>query len=298
MVYSGQMSWKEVAWNEIQFLVPADWEVSSIGSHYLMLEEESGPIFEVKWGQIRGNFSHKVQLQRINALIGKLPRKTVKECPLPHDLKKALGAFKSTGFSWGGESIGGLGVILFCPECRKATLIQFFQRNSVVSEDIYRSILTSFQDHRQDAQVVWSVFDIRAKIPKNLRLVRHCLEPGRFELAFESNGQKITLYRWGPASVLLQDQDLLEFARTVAGFYQDKPHSMIESGSKVVEWETSPPISGWQRLLSRILAKHSFQWVRLWHLVEKNRILAIRATGKKPLDFHLLERIFTDYESL
>lgn len=134
--------------------------------------------------------------------------------------------------------------------------------------------------------MVWSVFDIRAKIPKNLRLVRHCLEPGRFELAFESNGQKITLYRWGPASVLLQDQDLLEFARTVAGFYQDKPHSMIESGSKVVEWEVSP-------------------YFRMAAAAESNTgktFLSVGSSmasgGKKPLDSHLLERIFTDYESL
>jgi hypothetical protein len=44
--------------------------------------------------------------------------------------------------------------------------------------------------------------------------------------------------------------------------------------------------------------KASYYWLGLWHLEEKNRILGVRAEGKKPLDTELLDRICAHYESI
>lgn len=193
------MAWKEFAWNGIRFLTPATWQVGKIGPRYLMLEVGSASVLEVKWGRIKGVFSHQMQLRRLAALQGKELRESVRQRPLPAAWKKALGKYEATGFSWRGETVGGVGVLLYCPTCQNATLIQFYGKGSNQTGEISERLLASFRDHRQDNQVIWSLFDIRATIPEKFQLIRHRFEAGKFELAFAWGGQKITLHRWGPA---------------------------------------------------------------------------------------------------
>jgi len=292
------MAWKEFAWNGIRFLAPAAWQVGRIGARHLMLEEESGPVLEVKWGRVKGGFSHQAHLRRLGVLHGRELGKSVKHCPLPIAWEKALGKYEATGFSWRGETIRGMGVLLYCPTCQNATLIQFYQKGVNQQKKIPERLLASFRDHRQDNEVIWSLFDIRATIPEKFRLVRHRFEAGEFELAFASEGQKITLHRWGPASILLGDHNLVEFARTVLSHHQGEPYPVTVVGDKTVEWSVKPSRTRWVPWWSWIRAKSSFQWVRLWHVEGKNRILGVRAEGKKGVDPRFLERICAGYESL
>jgi len=292
----GQTPWMEIAWNGIRFTAPADWQVGTIGKHYLMLEEESRPVLEFKWGQVKGAFSHQAHLSRLAALHKKKLGKAVSECPLPAEWEEALGKYKATGFSWQGKTICGKGVILYCPACQNATLIQFYQRDSSKTKEVSQRLLRSFQDHREDNQIVWSVFGIRATIPDTLHLVRHRFEAGRFEMAFKSKEHKVTLHRWGPASFLLSNQDLSELAGTMLHHPWGEPYPVITVSSKAVEWSLAPPPTIWAYWWNRIKAKPSFQWFRLWHLEERNCIFGVEIEGKRPLDPRFLDRICTGYE--
>jgi hypothetical protein len=292
------MPWKEFAWNGIRFIAPAHWQVGRIGTRYLMLEEESGPVLEVKWGQVKGAFSHQGHLRRLSALHGKGLGESVRKCPLPREWEAALRKYKASGFSWHGGTIGGRGVLLHCPTCQNAALIQFYEKDSNQTKRIAQRLLGSFRDHRGDNQVIWSLFDIRAAIPEKFRLVRHRFEAGEFELAFASGGQKITLHRWGPASILLRDRDLIQFASTVLPHPRGEPRPVIGAGGKAVEWIVEPPPTRWGHWWGRIKAKSSFQWARLWHVEEKNRILGVRVEGRRIIDQGFLERICAGYESL
>lgn len=287
-----------MAWNGIRFMAPVTWQVGSIGTNYLLLEEESGPVLEVKWGQVKGAFSHEAHLNRLAALHGKNLGKAVGEFPLPPEWKRALGGYDAKGFSWHGKTMSGKGVILYCPTCQNAALIQFYQRDTSKAENASERLLASFRDHRQDNQVVWSVFGIRATIPDRFHLVRQRFEPGIFELEFTARGQKITLYRWGPASVLLCDRDLVQFARAMLPIPQGGPHRLSVAGSKAVEWNVAPTPSRWAHLWGRMKAKPSFQRTRLWHLEGKNCILGITIEGKGPLHTPFLDRICAGYEGL
>ena len=293
-----QIVWKEVAWNGIRFIAPDYWHVGIIGPYYLMLEEESGPVMEIKWGQIKGAFSHKAHLRRLVNSHGKQLGKSISECPFPAGWKKALGTYKAQAFSWEGNTICGKGTLLYCPTCQNATIIQFYQKNSSGTDNISQHILSSFRDHQPDRQVVWTIFDIRARIPDKFRLVRYRFEAGEFELVFKSGGQKINLHRWGPASVLLSDQDLVQFARKVLPITHGEPQPSTMAGHKAVEWEVSPLPTRWTLLWSLIKPKNSFQWSRIWHLEEKNRILGITAEGKRQFDHPSLERISACFESI
>ena len=52
----------------------------------------------------------------------------------------------------------------------------------------------------------------------------------------------------------------------------------------------------WQRRLSRFNRKASYGWLGIWHLQAKNRILGVKAEGKKPLDTAVLEHVCSHYE--
>jgi len=205
-LYLGE--WKEIAWNGISFEVPGSWEIAEIGVRHLILEDDSGPAMEVKWGPLRGKFSHRAHLKRIGAFQTRQLKKTFKEWPLLPAWEEALSGFQTSGFTWHTDTKVGRGVILYCPVCRKAALIQFLQPKGFRSEKIPLKVLSTFQDHREDDQTIWSVFDIRASMPANFVLASHRFEPGNFELAFEHGSRKVFLYRWAPASVLLVGQDL------------------------------------------------------------------------------------------
>jgi hypothetical protein len=290
-------AWTEVAWDGIRFRAPADWQLAQIGARHLVLEDETAAVMEVKWAKVKGNFSHQAHLKRLTSLQKKQVRRTFKADSIPADWETVLTNFKVSGFSWQGNTTHGQGVVLFCPSCRKATLIQFFQQKSTENIRVSSQVLDSFRDHRQDGQVLWSAYDIRAIVPQTYQLKRHRFEAGKYELEFADGRQHICLHRWALASVLLAEQDLMQLARTVAGFNKPDPVAGSMNGCATAEWSLSPK-TDWQRRLGRFKPKASYYWLGLWHLQEKNRILGVRAEGKKPLDTELLDRICSHYESI
>ena len=289
--------WKQVAWNGVRFTTPAEWEIAQIGLRHLILENEAGPVMEVKWGPVRGTFSHKAHLKRLAALHLRSVKDRVAEWFLPPHWQAALSDFETSGFIWQGAAAIGRGAILFCPACRKAALIQFFRYNSSEREKVLSTVLKSYCDHRHDGLVLWSVFDVRVTLPETLKLNKFRFDAGKFELGFSHGRQSIYLHRWAPAAALLGGEDLIGFARSVPEFCEGQPQSLTINGYDAVEWQIMP-VSDWQRRMSRLKVTPSFYWYRLWHEAEKNRILGIRSESKYPLDSQLLDQIGIEYESI
>ena len=252
---------------------------------------------EVKWGPVRGTFSHKAHRKRLAALHLKRVKGRVAEWFLPPHWQKALANFETSGFLWQGEAAIGRGAILFCPACRNAALIQFFRYNSSDREKIISAVLKSYRDHRQDGLVAWSVFDIRVILPEVLTLKKFRFDAGKFELGFAHGSQSIYLHRWAPAAALLGASGLSGFSRTVPEFSKGQPQLLTIDGHDAVDWRITPA-GKWQRKMSRLRINPSFFWYRLWHEKEKNRILGIRSESKYPFDPRLLDQIYTDYESV
>lgn len=289
--------WKEVAWNGIRFLTPTVWEIGQIGSRHLILEEQTGPAMEVKWGSVKGVFSHKTYLKRLTALHTRQLSSKIQEWKLPSDWKRTLARYEASGFTWQKGDESARGVILYCPVCRTATLIQFFQHISADSMRVYHDILASYHDHHSNDRVFWAVFDVRAALPQRFKLLRYRFDAGRFVLEFDAGKQKITLYRWAPASILLSGNNLVHFIETVPEFAEGNAHTLTIGGRNAVEGGVSPE-TVWQRWMSRFQFKSAYMWFRVWHLEEKNRILSVRAESKRPLDSLMLKQICNDYEIL
>ena len=252
---------------------------------------------EVKWGPVKGKFSHKAHLKRLAALHAKRVKGSLSEWFLPPHWQAALSKFETSGFLWQGEAAIGRGAILFCPVCRNAALIQFFRYNSAQREKVLSAVLKSYRDHRRDGRILWSIFDIRVTLPQRLKLHGYRFTAGNFELGFIDGKQKIYLHRWAPAAALLSGGDLAGFTKTIPEFSEGAPQTLTINGCNAVEWRIMPE-SDWRRRISRLKVTPSFYWYRLWHIKEKNRILGIRSESKYPLDSQLLDQISTGYESL
>ena len=289
--------WKEVAWNGIRFKTPANWEVSQIGTRHLILDDQAGPVMELKWGPVKGAFSHKTHLKRIVALQSRRNKVRVAKWLLPPHWQQALADFETSGFLWQGHAASGRGAILFCSVCRNATLIQFFRGSSAEREKILLAVLKSYRDHGQADRILWSVYDIRVKLPKTFALLRFRFEAGKFEIAFTAGRLIIYIYRWAPAAAILGGRDLTEFAKTIPDFAIGQPNALTIDDCKAIEWSVAPT-DGWQQIISSLTLKPSFFWYRLWYLEKQNRILGVRATSKRRLDFQLLHKICANYESL
>ena len=252
---------------------------------------------EVKWGSVKGNFSHKAHLKRLVTSQSRKLKGRIAEWFLPPPWQKALAGFQTSGFLWQGDRASGRGAIVFCQNCRNATLIQFFGDSSAKYEKILLAVLRSFQDHWKDGRTLWSIFDIKATTPPGLKLVRHRFEVGKYELVFNKGWQNIHLQRWAPAAAILGGQDLRWFSGTIPEFAAGQPASLTVENSKTVEWSLAPA-EQWRRMICRLKVKPSYFWFRLWHLEDKNRILGVRAESKRPLDLQLLKRICSGYESV
>ena len=290
-----QNRWKEIAWYGMRFKIPADWQLSQIGIRYLSIEDEFGPVMEMKWAPVKGQFSHSTHLKRLTALQNRQLRKAVKPEPLSSEWAQALSDFKASEFSWHSRSTRGRGVLLYCPTCRTAALVQFFLKDTNGHQTAIRDILSSLRDHRTDGQILWAAYDIRALIPQSYELKSYRFEAGQYELDFAEGNQHVILYRWSMASVLLAQQGLAQLAKTVADFGRTEPAAGTIDGHDMIEWSTSPT-ADWQRRLSRFKRKASYCWLGLWHLKAKNRILGVRAEGTRPLDTKVLDHICSHYE--
>jgi len=260
-----------------------------IEPRYLLLERAGKPVAELKWNRIRGRFAPGRMLRRLSA--GQRPaiRKSLHPEPLPSSWARVLSGRQHTGFTWQTPDAAGRGVLLFCPQCSTATLIQFL--DALRDQGVAVRLLKSFQDHFSPGGVPWSIYDISAVIPDDYQLTHYRLEAGFFELAYGGPGRtRLRLLRWAPASVLLQNMDLAEF-------FADR----LQAELRVVQWTAGRTLeASWGGE-----ARGPLRWIRrgrslhcrarLWHLPEKNRILGVRLESARLPERELFERICNHY---
>jgi hypothetical protein len=294
-------SWKEIGWNGIRFSVPRFWEAGRVGERYMLLENDGFPVLELKWNNIRGKFSTEGHLKRFKSNYQKQQGgQTISSWLIPRHWQDLLKSYDVTGFQWKGNLLTGKGLILFCKDCRCATFLQFYERRDNKKDDFnlihQEEILSSFQDHiSQNDLYLWSVYDIRTMLPQHFKLSRHSFSPGAFEMTFDTGVYTVSFYRWSPASVILLESDLQDFAEKVFPFKSCRPVSELSDNVEAIELESFPLISFWRKWRQKLRKKPMFKWARVWHISSANRILAVKAESDQPLDFESLNSICSEY---
>jgi hypothetical protein len=296
--YSDNSQWREVAWGGVRFEVPADWEIGEIGRRYLLFETVEGPRLEIKWGPVKGKFSPRAQFKKLAASQRRNLRKVLREDLLPAPWIRVLDRYESVGFLWHSGTIGGRGTVLYCPRCRQATLLQFYQTLPPRSLPYASRLLASFEDHTERSRTLWSVFDIWAKIPTDYLLKAFGFESGRYELSFTSRATTLTLQRWSPADALLGGTDLFGFEKNRLAYAANRSMVLKTRSSEAVEWEDGSHKDFRQRLRRRLRRQPLYSRARLWHEADKNRILGVRLEGRDPIDPRQLESICANYGTI
>jgi hypothetical protein len=267
------MTGKNIAWSGISLFVPETWEIGRTGNKYLLFVRDGRSVMELKWNKIKGRFDARKQIRRLGAGFSKkLNRKLV-----PHDLPptwhKALDAFEVFGFKWTDSIMQGRGALLYCPECRSATLIQFITPKGKPLPAAASEILDTFSDHRDDGFCDWALYDIYAFLPAAFVLLKYRFEAGFFELWFKMGSMQLKLYRWGPAAVLLKTQVLNQFAQLHMGLKSEADDGVESQTKTFIEWSCrTRPQTGFGRL-SSFFFKPPQKRSRIWHVPETNKIL-------------------------
>jgi hypothetical protein len=296
--HAKSLKWRQIAWNGVRFDAPMDWEIGKIGHRYLMLETPRGPIMEVKWAPVKGKFKLRTQLKHLAASQGRQLRKSLREEKLPMDWARAIERYDSLGFAWQNDSIGGRGVVLYCPGCRKAVLLQFFEMTGQRPFRQADQVLASFDDHTEGRKTFWSVFDIVAEVPVAYHLKRFRFEAGAYELSFSNRQSQLTLQRWGPAAVLLKDGGLEGFEQRCLGLSANRSVTFKKRSPLTVELEDGPPSGLFPRFYRRLQRRPLYRCLRLWHEVDKNRILGVRLEGRQPIEAGVLDGICKTYATV
>jgi len=205
-----------------------------------------------------------------------------RETALAAQWRPCVAGFDSTGFQWDAGAERAAGILLYCPICRTASMIQFLERPGA-DIAIAARVLASFRDHRSDGRIAWALYDVAANLPDRFILDRCRFEAGRFVLEFKGPGRRLTLYRWAPADVLLQNQGLAEFAQTAAGGNGLVFRSSTVDGHPAVDGTDPMPAGCAGRWRARLgLAR--FRRLRLWRMAGRNRILGVRLESLRPIE--------------
>jgi hypothetical protein len=287
----------EIGWNGVTLAVPAGWHIGRIGSRHLFFEEHGAPAMEIKWNQVVGRFSSKSYLKRLAAGRGRRMKTRFAAWTPPREWRQVLSPYNIEGFSWEAQDLAGRGVIVYCPTCRTATLMQFFIRMPQAPLDVFAGILAGFRDHRGDGLRLWSLFDIRATLSERYALVEYAFHPGNFTLVFKDRHQSLTLSRWAPAGVLLNGSTLAEFASKTLNLAPEGFTPCRVNGCAGVHWQTTAAYvtPGW---LGRWVGAPRFRQDRLWHVGDRNRILGVCLEDRFPADGDPISGICSSYEAI
>ena len=291
-------AFKETAWNHIRFKTPGDWEPCVIDQHHLMLEKNGGPVMEIRWGAVKKNFSPEYSLREMTKRHGKNLKESITKTRVPGIWKNVLyeKTTEITAFSWYGENQKAAGLILYNKASLNSVFIQFFVQNPAKPDGVTASVLKSLGYTADEKNVLWAMFDIRAILPTGFSMSRHSFAPGKYELVFSAKNHKIILHRWGPASVLLKNGNLVRFAE------QQFQPAVIEHEKKFMDryesakWEIHKFESGKKFFFLKKLFSPAVHQGRIWHVEEKNRILGIISIEKKPPPDHLVRNICKNFK--
>jgi hypothetical protein len=281
---------KLFAWAGLRFHIPAMWETGQLTRDHGWLESDFKPVLEFKTAVIKGRFSFRRHLKQLEQ---SSPLRLHLSDP-PAMWRPYLKAFQTQAFSWQGPRLAGDGLAVYCPVCRRATLLQFYRTGR--ARDDVTPLIASFDDHGPERRPTVAVYDFQVAVPDALPLQRFQFDSGRFELVFGDRRKQLILWRWSPAGAALRRHDgaLVEFARHNGLPSTPEPLPAPRAIRQGLEWRW-PVRRSWCDRLPRPFQRHWAPGVfRIWHRKTENRILG--ALGNRNLEYETFAVICQDYE--
>ena len=281
--------WQEIGWDGVTFQLPAAWQATAVRNSYLFFEQDGQPAFEIKWKQINGSFSPDRTLNKIQDAL-QAAGTVVTSWDIPPALRDSIKNYSLSGFKCVHDQLSSLGLLLFCPSCKLATILRFYGTH-LEDSHVLQNVLQSFSDHNEMQDKIWAMYDIRALLPARASLKSPEFLAGRYTLSFELDDSSITLYRFKPAAALLNGKSLEEFGSSLS-----ENALCTESADTWATWKYSA--SGLDRLAVILGRKTGWIWLRLWHIPGNNVILGVKGSGKKAVQQERLDHIVSNFTAL
>ncbi|MCS7224388.1 MAG: hypothetical protein NZ959_07520 [Armatimonadetes bacterium] len=209
--------YQQVGWLGLTVQVPSEWDlVVARGNRfdgYLRFDEEAFTRCHIQWTLVSaGKVVLDDQLDRyLEAFERQLKKKGQ-----PVTIRKNTGLVsrKDVGrnvrtFFWECGTVG-YGLLWFCQDCRRAVLTQVYGYAHEDLKGTAKRIFLSLSDHQEGDWERWSLYDLSFDAPVGWDLTDSQIQPGKVRFHFRKGPWRITLERWGPASVLLGPEDNLE----------------------------------------------------------------------------------------
>lgn len=155
--------------------------------------------------------------------------------------------------------------------------------------DLLHSVLTAAVWNRPDQWRAWHCYDLQFDTPPEATLTRAAFRPGHFHLEFTRGKTIWTFDRLLPASILLQETSLQDWASVFLSRHKNLSFSQHQDQLTFLR-----PLSGTRRLLSLLAHTHPELYGFCRHDRTRNRLLLFIQQGR-PLPRTDYDRMATAY---
>ena len=280
---------KAVAWNGTAFKIPDAWEIDSLDLTHVMISENGSPRAEIKWAESSPSIPFEKQFRNFMLRSQKLLKIIIHEEPTPPFFLHPNPGFDFFFFSWESTSSKGVGTLIFCRHCRRLTLIRFFSVDRFLPASSAHGILTSFTDHPVTGRVSWQLFGMAFSTPENFRLSDYSLKPGYFSFQFLSRNIQLTVLSWGPASFLLAEKTLAEFAKERLPELTGFAVAGICDRGNYLEWSFRQGLFKNAGRLPLLSSFSRFLLFRIGHDKQNNRIYGVKIDSSRAFEIDLMK---------
>lgn len=280
--------WETRAWQGVELLVPADWDIAAINGDrkqgYLRVDDgEKMPRVEVKWQESSGFVDIDGVVDKYLKEISKKRKKDEPEIEVDRDVavvsKRRMRKQALNCFAWQGE-VEGYGAAWFCEECERVMVVQVMSLEDEPGRDLAAEVIGNMHDHPEGDWLTWSTYGLRMQVPERFELSDQTLMAGRIEFHFADAGEEIVGARWGMANLALKDSSLRGWAEsTVRDYHKGIKLSYGETtfrGHEAIEVTGyfSNPLRHVQSFVMHVMGKPYPEAVQgwAWFSQEENRL--------------------------
>ncbi|MEI6913637.1 MAG: hypothetical protein WCL39_00745 [Armatimonadota bacterium] len=293
------MSTTLVSWHGVGADVPENWNIVAASGDaeegYFRVDGPLGEIAEFRWKKAK----RQPDLELVaDDYLKQVKKSTRRQKDLYEGDIFGRGA-KSKGrkqamqsdvtFEWTADR-QGWGRLIWCFDCKRTVIAQISAPRGMSVRDEALDILGTLHDHTHDEGVEWGVYGLRYRVPVGVKLIKQRLMSGYLSLNYLGKQGRVIIERWGLA------EDLL--TKGFLGWHESLYLAELQAfrgDSSPVDWDEHEALQteGYEGGIARLKSLYRAFFLPgraekyasiVWHCPETNRIVGVRAYGKRPLE--------------
>lgn len=254
------------AWNGLSLSLPEAWVPGALGKDYVRLDDDDGPVLELRWRLGGPALPMPKRLARVGRAYRRAPGFTL-EPESPTSWAEALQALQARGVQTAAfVSDSGPGAVLVRDDGH--VLAQAYAREGQ-RLDRAAEVLAGLRLDSADLRP-WAAYGMAARVPARFGLAAFSFRPGHFRLHFEHKKTTLTLERLAPADVILGGRVFMAWAEGL-----DLGWGAPIEDEGLALWRHVRPVHG----LGRLVGKRRLTVARMRHEALANKLLRVAAEG-------------------